>query len=153
MRIIFLLLISSSIFGQDSTKILPRLFSKQNKAVYGTVMIAGVLSGINESLWAYNPFAGSEFSDPYISWKRQYRDHLQINGKSFRGKYLTATTDLNHATAAGRDVAFTVSAVISWEDIKGFKTLKTKYVLEKLGLCWLSRTIGHNGSTAIMKAL
>jgi len=127
-----------------------KLFSKNNIAVYSLAATSGFLAGLNESLYAYNPFEGSQFSDPYISWKNQYKNHLQINGKSFQGKYLAFTTDLNHASAFGRDMSMCVAVGISWEDFKDVKSKKW-YIVKKTLICWGVRSLTHTTALNIFK--
>ncbi len=103
---------------------------------YVCLALAGALKGQNEALWAYNPYAGNQYWDPYISWKNKY-ERKWIGREIF-----TMTSDGNHLTNFAGDIFYIGAFALSIDDFKGER--KWLHIGEKLIIGTIVNRIGHN---------
>lgn len=103
---------------------------------YVCLALAGALKGQNEALWAYNPYNGNQFWDPYISWKN--KENRRWVGREI----FTFTSDGNHLTNFSSDVFYIAAFALSINDFKR----KDKWIKigEKLAIGIVVNRISHN---------
>ena len=63
---------------------------------------------------AYNPYAGNQFFDPYISWENKYHSKVPLTKP-----VMAFTTDANHLSRFVSDISFVTAIALSYNDLKG----------------------------------
>jgi hypothetical protein len=136
MKIILLLLLTINIQAQ--------LFSKNNLASYGLLMVSGAASGVSDALVSYRPFRGDSNWDMYVSWTNKYKNNDPNQGEKFplSTSVLVGFTDGWHAMNMVRDLSAAGAVAISFDDLKNVKT-KWKYILGKMAIGYTFNRVGH----------
>lgn len=123
------------------------LWSKNNVIGYGFLAAAGVTDAVDNALWAYNPYKGNQFSDPYISSNNKYQ------GIWLRRNLLVWTTDLNHLMNFCTTVFSTVSFSVSLDDVSNLFHGKTIwYVVKKTFVGLVFNRVTHTITFGIYEA-